>query len=292
MCLYSIANNVVLVIKKSMYVRLSIPCPFVYTISICLYHLRDITFWSCYFDMAWYSRIWKFIVRDQMMCRFYKLRSYFQSHGQSAQNGGLCIYCTILDFLQHWFTILSSAIINYPKTCDLEWTKSGPSVEVRTSPAMKPLPPFTSECNVWWMICTKLDGLKPYFSSEPFYKTGYWLGVCHGWFHLQGLTWPVQKANRELQNEKFMPTVWFEPGTIRLRSEHAISVHLLELINIDHLKVTAFYLRFLWKLPVPHIHLVLPVLFLETLSCIFLILYFFCIVLLYDFTRLLTVKSY
>ena len=52
---------------------------------------------------------------------------------------------------------------------------------------------------------------------------------------------------------------------------NALSVKLLELIDIDHLKVTAFYLSFLCKLPLPRVHLVLPVLFLEILLCIFLI---------------------
>ena len=31
----------------------------------------------------------------------------------------------------------------------------------------------------------------------------------------------VMSANRELQNEKFLPTVGFEPGTFRLRCERA-----------------------------------------------------------------------
>ena len=33
------------------------------------------------------------------------------------------------------------------------------------------------------------------FSIEPSSKTGYWLGVCHGWFHLQGLTGDVKNAS-------------------------------------------------------------------------------------------------
>ena len=37
-------------------------------------------------------------------------------------------------------------------------------------------------------------------SSEPLSKTGYWLSVCHGWFHLHGLTRDARSANRELQN--------------------------------------------------------------------------------------------
>ena len=41
------------------------------------------------------------------------------------------------------------------------------------------------------------------------------------WFHLHGLTWPVGSANRKLQNEKFLTTVGFEPGTFLLRSDRA-----------------------------------------------------------------------
>ena len=35
-----------------------------------------------------------------------------------------------------------------------------------------------------------------FFSIEPLSKTGYWQGVCHGWFHLQGLTRGVKNASR------------------------------------------------------------------------------------------------
>ena len=35
-----------------------------------------------------------------------------------------------------------------------------------------------------------------FFSIEPLSKTGYWLGECHGWFHLQGLTGGVKNASR------------------------------------------------------------------------------------------------
>ena len=34
-----------------------------------------------------------------------------------------------------------------------------------------------------------------FFSIEPLPKTGYWLGVFHGWFHLQGLTGGVKNAS-------------------------------------------------------------------------------------------------
>ena len=59
------------------------------------------------------------------------------------------------------------------------------------------------------------------FKLAPLSKTGYWLGVCHGWFHLHGLTRPARSANRKLQNEKFLPIVGFEPATFRIRSEVA-----------------------------------------------------------------------
>ena len=35
-----------------------------------------------------------------------------------------------------------------------------------------------------------------FFSIEPLSKTGYWLGVYHGCFHLQGLPKAVRNTNR------------------------------------------------------------------------------------------------
>ena len=35
-----------------------------------------------------------------------------------------------------------------------------------------------------------------FFSIEPLSQTGYCLGVCYGWFHLQGLTGGVKNASR------------------------------------------------------------------------------------------------
>ena len=61
----------------------------------------------------------------------------------------------------------------------------------------------------------------PIFFPTNLIKTGFQLGVCHDWLHLHGLTRPVRSANRKLQNEKFMPTMGFEPGTFRIRSERA-----------------------------------------------------------------------
>ena len=35
-----------------------------------------------------------------------------------------------------------------------------------------------------------------FFSIELISKTGYWIRVCHGWFHLQGLSRAVRNASR------------------------------------------------------------------------------------------------
>ena len=66
---------------------------------------------------------------------------------------------------------------------------------------------------------------------------------------------------------------------------NALSVELLELMYIDHQKMTAIYLSFICILPVPCGRCN------NNLSCIFLI--YICIVLLFDLLRrLITVKSY
>ena len=53
----------------------------------------------------------------------------------------------------------------------------------------------------------------PFFSCEPISKTGYWLGVCYGWFHLHRLTRAARSENRALQNEKFLPIPGLELTT-------------------------------------------------------------------------------
>ena len=71
----------------------------------------------------------------------------------------------------------------------------------------------------------KFFARQPYFSIEPISLTGYSLRVCHGWFHLQGLPCYIERSGtrveRELQNEKFLITVGFEPRAFRLQSEGA-----------------------------------------------------------------------
>ena len=43
----------------------------------------------------------------------------------------------------------------------------------------------------------QLETAAIFFSCEPIFKTGYWLGVWYGWFHLHGLTRAVRSENRE-----------------------------------------------------------------------------------------------
>ena len=88
---------------------------------------------------------------------------------------------------------------------------------------------------------------QPYF----FYRTGFLLGVCHGWFHLRGLTRSVRNADRELQNEKFLPTVGFEPGTFRFRSERANCCATRADVYRALINLTAFYHSLLLKFTLP-----------------------------------------
>ena len=65
--------------------------------------------------------------------------------------------------------------------------------------------------------------------------------ICKGYPELSGT-----RVERELQNEKFLPTVGFEPGTFRLQCEGA-TTELRGLMSVEWIKV----------------HLDLTVLFLE-----------------------------
>ena len=65
--------------------------------------------------------------------------------------------------------------------------------------------------------------------------------TCNGYLELPGA-----RVEPELQNEQFLPTVGFKPGTFRLRSEGATSGQR-GLMSMEWIKV----------------HLVLTVLFLE-----------------------------
>ena len=69
------------------------------------------------------------------------------------------------------------------------------------------------------------------FSSEHFSTTGYYIGVCHGWFHLHGLTRHVSSADWKLHNEKFLHTLGFGP----FANEYSLSVALLVELSIEYL---------------------------------------------------------
>ena len=88
--------------------------------------------------------------------------------------------------------------------------------------------------------------------------------ICMGLLDLFG----TRTENYKMKNS--CPQWDSNPGPSAYAA-NALSVELSELINIDHLRVSAFYLSCPCKLPVPCVHLVLPVLFLEIVSCIFLI---------------------
>ena len=65
--------------------------------------------------------------------------------------------------------------------------------------------PSTPICRLFLKHCTlikanmnnyiQLQTAAIFLSIEPLSKTGYWLGVCHGWFHSQGLTGGVKNAS-------------------------------------------------------------------------------------------------
>ena len=95
-----------------------------------------------------------------------------------------------------------------------------------------------------------------------------------------GLIDLFEKRTDNYKNKNSGPKWDSSPGPSAYEA-NLLSVEQLELINIDPVKVTAFYLSFLCKLPVQRAHLVLPVFIsLEILLCIFS--YNICIVLLFD----------
>ena len=55
--------------------------------------------------------------------------------------------------------------------------------------------------------------------------------ICKGYLELPGT-----RVERELQNEKFLPTVGFKPGTFRLRSE-GVTTELRGLMFVEWIKV-------------------------------------------------------
>ena len=90
--------------------------------------------------------------------------------------------------------------------------------------------------------------------------------ICMGLPDLFG----TRTENYKMKNSSF-PHSGIRTRDLPAYEANALSVELSELIYTDHLKASAFYPQCYLKLPVPRVHLVLPVLFLEILSCIFLI---------------------
>ena len=69
--------------------------------------------------------------------------------------------------------------------------------------------------------------------------------ICKGYLELS-----ETRVERELQNEKFLPTIGFEPGTFRLRSESTTTelrgLMSDEWINV-HLVLTVLFLEIRWS---------------------------------------------
>ena len=57
---------------------------------------------------------------------------------------------------------------------------------------------YTRHCGLklTWTVIYYCKWQPYFFSIEPLSKTGYWLGVCHGWFHLQGITGGEKNTSR------------------------------------------------------------------------------------------------
>ena len=81
--------------------------------------------------------------------------------------------------------------------------------------------------------------------------------ICIGFLDMRG----AQTENYKMKNSCPQCNSNLGPSAYEANT---LSVELLELINIDHLKVTPFYLNVLCKLPVP------PGRCYNDLSCIFL----------------------
>ena len=77
-----------------------------------------------------------------------------------------------------------------------------------------------------------------YFLSNLYLKQGIGLVyvlvdfICKGYLELIGT-----RVERELQNEKFLPTVEFEPGTFRLRSKR-VTTELRGPMSVEWIEVS------------------------------------------------------
>ena len=70
-----------------------------------------------------------------------------------------------------------------------------------------------------------------FFLANPFSEKEYLLGVCHGWFHCNGL---LELWGSWIEYE--LPTVGFEPGAFRLGSARATTA-IRGLMSVAWLKV-------------------------------------------------------
>ena len=119
---------------------------------------------------------------------------------------------------------------------------------------------------------------QPYFSIEPISKTGYWLGVFHGWFHLQGLP----RTERNTVRARIMK--WNILANWRIRTR-------------DLLLTTRTCYHWATGTDVHGVDKNSPgstcaIFFLINLHAAFLSYYIICIVLLFgELRRLLTLKS-
>ena len=76
-----------------------------------------------------------------------------------------------------------------------------------------------------------------FFSSEPFLKQGISLVyVMVDFIRMCLLELCGSRVERKLQNVKFLPIVWFEPGTSCLLSERA-TTELRRLMSVEWIKV-------------------------------------------------------
>ena len=86
---------------------------------------------------------------------------------------------------------------------------------------------YTTKSHLIYLKADMNSDLTLQTATKFFYRTffsnsEYWLCyvmvdfICNGLLQLQGT-----RVKRELQNEKILPTVEFEPGIFRFRSDHA-----------------------------------------------------------------------
>ena len=125
-----------------------------------------------------------------------------------------------------------------------------------------------------------------FFSIEPLSITGYWLGVCHGWFHLQRLTGGVKNASRvRITKLKRLTHCWIRtwdlPFTKRARYHWATKVD----VSRVNKRSPGFTYAIFINLPVARVRC-------SKIICrFFFVIWYFYRFAVYQFRSLLTVKS-